>query len=225
MKYENIDTYSGVSLYVSNLFTLLNMNFFRDEPLPFPVVTIQSNLNSLCQFYPRSDAWENEAETFYEFNVSAELMSASTVSICQEMLHQMVHFSNYLNGVIDHSRGGFYHNKKFRTEAERHGLKVLFDAEHGWSNIFPDEDLLAFIAEYELPRISLKKNSYFALPEHMTIPPEKKGGVQKRRKSSTRKYQCPECGISVRATKEVNIICGDCMEQMIQIDSKGEMVF
>ena len=35
--------------------------------------------------------------------------------------------------------------------------------------------------------------------------------------SSTRKLICPCCGNSVRATKAVNIICGDCMERMIEV--------
>ena len=35
------------------------------------------------------------------------------------------------------------------------------------------------------------------------------------RKSSSRKYMCPCCGMSVRATKAVNIACMDCNEQML----------
>ena len=31
-----------------------------------------------------------------------------------------------------------------------------------------------------------------------------------------RKYTCPCCGNSVRATKSVNVICGDCMQRMIE---------
>lgn len=39
-------------------------------------------------------------------------------------------------------------------------------------------------------------------------------------KCNVRKYQCPKCGNSVRATKEVNIICGDCMIKM-ELVEKG----
>lgn len=35
--------------------------------------------------------------------------------------------------------------------------------------------------------------------------------------SSTRKLICPKCGQSVRATKKVNILCGDCMMQMVEV--------
>ena len=35
-----------------------------------------------------------------------------------------------------------------------------------------------------------------------------------KKKSSTRKYKCLSCGISVRATKEVRIMCIDCNMKM-----------
>ena len=35
-----------------------------------------------------------------------------------------------------------------------------------------------------------------------------------KKPSSTRKYICPICRQSVRATKIVNILCGDCMVKM-----------
>ena len=39
--------------------------------------------------------------------------------------------------------------------------------------------------------------------------------TQPPKTSSTRKYLCPCCGNSVRATKAVNIACLDCAEQMV----------
>lgn len=36
-------------------------------------------------------------------------------------------------------------------------------------------------------------------------------------KSHHRKYICPCCGNSVRATKAVNIMCMDCNEQMLDV--------
>jgi len=34
--------------------------------------------------------------------------------------------------------------------------------------------------------------------------------IQVKKPSSTRKYVCPKCGLSVRATKAVRIACVDC---------------
>ena len=41
-------------------------------------------------------------------------------------------------------------------------------------------------------------------------------GKLPKKKSSTRKYLCVRCHNSVRATKDVNIMCMDCMLPMIK---------
>jgi predicted RNA-binding Zn-ribbon protein involved in translation (DUF1610 family) len=40
------------------------------------------------------------------------------------------------------------------------------------------------------------------------------GGKTGRGKSKNRsiKYVCPQCGTIIRATREVNVVCGDCGE-------------
>lgn len=43
---------------------------------------------------------------------------------------------------------------------------------------------------------------------------EQNGG---RKPSSTRKLVCPHCGQSVRATRAVNILCGDCFQKMVEV--------
>lgn len=42
------------------------------------------------------------------------------------------------------------------------------------------------------------------------------GGGKEPRKSSIRKLVSPCCGQSVRATRAINILCGDCMEKMTE---------
>ena len=41
-----------------------------------------------------------------------------------------------------------------------------------------------------------------------------KTAIMAEPKQSVRKYVCSSCGISVRATKSVNILCGDCNKRM-----------
>jgi hypothetical protein len=42
-------------------------------------------------------------------------------------------------------------------------------------------------------------------------------GGEVPRKSSSRKYVCPCCGMSVRATKMVNVACLDCDQQLLLV--------
>ena len=37
-----------------------------------------------------------------------------------------------------------------------------------------------------------------------------KGGGRSTSKNRSIKYVCPKCGASIRATKLVNVVCGDC---------------
>ena len=40
-----------------------------------------------------------------------------------------------------------------------------------------------------------------------------KGSLPIAKKTSTRKYVCPVCGNSFRATKDINVLCMDCNQQ------------
>ena len=57
-----------------------------------------------------------------------------------------------------------------------------------------------------------KKYKYTKIMIHRTTEDGKKGkGDGEKKKSSTRKYICPKCKNSFRATKEINCICKECM--------------
>ena len=43
-------------------------------------------------------------------------------------------------------------------------------------------------------------------------------GIVTKPKCSTRKYICPCCGNSFRATKDINVMCMDCNEQFIKVE-------
>lgn len=89
-----------------------------------------------------------------------------------------------------------------------HGLELGYDSRIGWSVTKPGPALIAMAeqgafdaCERELHRIGGGARA---------LPP---GG---KSESSTRKYVCPCCGMSVRATREVRVICMDCDEQMVR---------
>ena len=126
----------------------------------------------------------------------------------------MVHYYNYEQGVQDCSRGNTYHNRKFKAEAEARGLVVEHSERNGWNRTSPNEALLDFVINNGLTDILINRNeeSGFQITgtgTHNGFP------ISLPKKSSTRKYICPCCGMSVRATREVNIACMDCDEAMV----------
>jgi hypothetical protein len=100
------------------------------------------------------------------------------------------------------SRGGTYHNSRFKAEAEKRGLSIEYDKKIGWSIIQPTPALRSLCA---------RQHWNGKLTVHRSWQPK---DPKEKVPSSTRKYVCPVCGMSVRATKEVNLICGDCRETM-----------
>jgi hypothetical protein len=92
---------------------------------------------------------------------------------------------------------------------------ITHSDKYGWSHTTPGDELLEVILKHDLTDILLNRNEYsgFQIPGTGTHS----GGTPATtpRKSSSRKYMCPCCGMSVRATKAVNIACMDCNEQML----------
>lgn len=85
---------------------------------------------------------------------------------------------------------------------------------YGWTITSPADGLLDFILQNGLTDILLNRNeaSGFQITGTGTHSGNTNGAPPKP--SSTRKYVCPCCGMSVRATKEVRIMCMDCGKQM-----------
>lgn len=139
------------------------------------------------------------------------------------MLHEMCHLAcavGYGSKILDEngnpepikdtSNNGVYHNKRFKTMAEAHGLEVEHHPKYGWTITSPGIELLDFIEQQGWQDLQMVEGVSL-LDVLGTLP---KGGSRTKKPSSTRKYICPKCGNSCRATKVINIICGDCMEQM-----------
>ena len=119
----------------------------------------------------------------------------------------MVHLYNLENGVKDTSRAGTYHNRKFKEAAEAHGLTVEASEKYGWSITALTDEAKQEVADF---MDSIGKTS-FDLYREKVVEEKKKGG-----KSSSRKYVCPCCGLIIRATKEVKVICWECNELLIE---------
>ena len=212
---KQLTSYNRVAGYLNKIFDLLNEEFFESS-LTRPTITIQSTPKAYGHFSLREDTWISKLGATHEINLGAGTLSRPIEMICATLLHEMVHYYNYEHGVQDCSRGNTYHNKKFKAAAESRGLIVDHSEKHGWSHTSPSDKLLEFVLRNDLTDILINRNEFsgFQMPgtgthngAGVTIPPKP---------SSSRKYICPCCGMSVRATKTVRIACMDCMQQMIE---------
>lgn len=219
---KQLTTYNRASGYLNKIFRAINDTYFEGA-LSMPIITIQSTPRSYGHF-TLYDAWHTvSGDKLKEINIGAGTLDRPIEDLVSTLLHEMVHYYCFENGIKDVSRGGTYHNKRFKAEAEKRGLHIEYDARIGWSITYPTEELMDFIIDNGFSDILLGRN------DGITYMPGSgaKGGQgtgiipPRKRPSSTRKYICPCCKTSVRATKAVNILCADCMEMMIVAENKG----
>lgn len=212
---KQLTSYNRVAGYLNKLFDLLNGHFFENE-LTRPTITIQSTPRAYGHFSLSPKTRVSVTGSSHEINIGAGTLSRPIENVSATLLHEMVHYFNYVNGIQDCSRGNTYHNKRFKVAAETHGLYVEHDVKYGWAITSSNDALLSFILENDLTDILINRNEYYGI----TVPgtgTHSNGGilVPPSQKSSSRKYICPCCHNSVRATKAVNIACLDCSIPMI----------
>lgn len=205
--------------YLEKMFRALNRDFFPGEEIEEPIITIQSTPTAYGHVSV-AKTWKRKDEDRHELNISADWLNRPIENIVGTMLHEMVHLYNMEHGIKDTSRGGAYHNKRFKAEAEKRGLIISHDKRIGWSVTQPGERVLDYILQNGWEDIEMNRGLSLTGwnpggstgGKAGTAAPTKTG----KKPSSTRKYICPKCGMSVRATRIVNIMCGDCMEKMTE---------
>ena len=212
---KQLTSYNRVAGYLNKIFDLLNEEFFENE-LSRPTITIQSTPKAYGHFSLREDTWVSKLGGTHEINIGAGTLSRPIEEVVSTLLHEMVHYYNYERGVQDCSRGNTYHNRKFREEAERRGLIVEHSDKYGWSHTSPSDLLLDFVLENDLSDILINRNEFSGFQMGGTETHSGTSITPTAKKSSSRKYICPCCGTSIRATKKVNIGCLDCGVPMIE---------
>ena len=191
------------------------------------MITIQSTPKayghvSVC------DRWISEDKGRKELNIGAGTLNRPIEEIVATMLHEMVHIYCMQNGIQDTSRGYKYHNKRFKEESEKRDLIIEHHESYGWTITKPTDKLIEFCIKQEFEEIKVTRLDSVVIPPSRTTG-EGEGGTPivtptGKAKSSTRKYACSLCGNSVRATKDLALICGDCykaksvIEFMIKVD-------
>ena len=189
--------------YLEKAFKVFNQTYFEGK-LPEVVLTIQSSPKCYGYITTRQVWTEREEKgSYYEINLSAEYLSREYDEVCATLLHEMVHLYCLVNGIRDTSNRGRYHNRRFQTEAEKRGLSVEYAPQIGYSVTSATDNLRALLKEQGLGTSLL----------YSRVKTEK----AQKGKSSTRKYICRSCGMSIRATKKVHVICGDCMQPLVEV--------
>ena len=205
-------------------FDVLNRVYFNGE-LPPIVICIMSSKRTYGH-YTVNKEWRLEEERLHEINISAEHLDRPIENVIATLQHEMIHYYCALNGIADTSQSGRYHNKNFKREAEARGLIITQAPYIGWSVTEPSAEFIEVIRSNEIEKpLDINRDGYYGtFGGNGLTGTNGTGGLggddnlPKKPKSSTRKYECPCCGNSFRATKDINVMCMDCNEQFIKVE-------
>ncbi|MBY7009297.1 hypothetical protein FDC58_14830 [Clostridium botulinum] len=190
-------------------FALINKTYYNNK-LPEAAITIQGNGNrtNVMGWCTVNKVWQDTInnEQKYEIAIIGEYLNRGMFPVISTLMHEMVHLHNLVNGIVDVSRNGTYHNKKFKNVAESHGLIIEHIEKIGWSKTNLTESTIQLLKKSEL-----NENAFSLIrlaPEHFTNG-ESEVETKSKSRSKSLKYVCPICGNSVRANKEMSLICGE----------------
>ncbi len=201
---------SAIVKKTEKLFDLFNDHFYHGE-LTRPAITVSPDggrgAYGWCSVY---EIWKSGDESHREINLCAEYLDRPMPEVCATLLHEMAHLLNLQRGIADVSNNGYYHNKRFKETAEAHGLVIEKHDIYGWTITTLAAETSAWL------EVALAGDTISAsrLPTGGSAGANGGGGKTGRGKSKNRsiKYVCPQCGTIIRATREVNVVCGDCGE-------------
>lgn len=202
---RKITTMAELQAALQAAFNAINRDFYNGE-LEKVIITVKEGrkVGTLGTFCTAKEWVQNGTER-HEINISANYIGQRTVEeTITTLMHEMTHLYCNQNGIKDTSRSGVYHNKRFKAEAEAHGLDVQFADQIGWSVTTPKPQTEQWIKD----NIPIKS---FGIYKQST---GKAGGGKGKAKQSMVKKVCPICGNIARVTSEYKLVCGECNEVM-----------
>lgn len=210
--------FTEANAMLNDLFNVLNKKFYNGD-LPILPICLTATTRSITAFNPDvTTVFERKRKQECQLNFSDDILTDPISIACTRMLHVMCHYYCYLHDIPDTSRQNTYHNKRFKKQAEKHGLIQVNDGKYGWSISNPSRELAHFCAT-ELKGFSFGVFRYTHYKKDETIQDTDNDTIRltleiNNPNSHSIKLTCPFCGTSIRTTKpSLKDICGNCYEE------------
>lgn len=218
---KKLNNYRRTVQYLHKIYNLINEDYFDGE-LEEITLTVQESVRSYGHVTVSNTWFTEDDKAMKELNISANYLTRDITDVVTTLIHECCHIYNLQNGIKDVSNRGIYHNKNFKQTAEELGkIKVSRHDMYGWTISEPTEETIDFCVRHDLENILIGRQDNYSFGGFSggTTPTTDTTEKPKiRKKSSTRKYICPCCGNSFRATKDLNVMCMDCNVQYIKAE-------
>ena len=208
--------------YLEKIFRAVNNDSFGGE-IEEPIISIMSTPGAYGHVTV-GKVWKRKGEDRHELNISADWLQRPIEHVVATIIHEMVHLYNIQNGIQDTSRGGSYHNKRFKVEAEKHMIHIEKHDKYGWTLTSPTDELLEYIMEKGWGDIDMSRGGLWSLlgmggngngNNGTRTAGKPVGNTEKEKpKGNSRRYVCAGCGLIARTTKDAKLFCGGCDMEM-----------
>ena len=206
---KQLSNYQRATQYLVRVFKYINEEYFENS-LESPTITIQSKSGTYGHITVNK-VWNCNNIKTHELNVCSDYLNRPIENIVATLIHEACHLYALQNNIKDTSNHGIYHNRRFKELAEARGLHIDRQEKYGWTITEPTEETLDFCIRHNLEDIKICRQPSFSFGFVGGGTKTGSGtGIQVPRTSSTRKYICPCCRSSFRATKNINVLCIDC---------------
>ena len=98
---------------LNDLFDKLNERLFENA-LSKPVITIQNERKATLSRFTPWESWQSGEDNATEINISANLLDCEPLEKAAALLREMCCLYAYQNDIKIFTRGGAYHNKRFK---------------------------------------------------------------------------------------------------------------
>ena len=217
---KKLNNYRRTVQYLQKIYNLINEEYFNDE-LEEITLTVQESVRSYGHV-TISNTWFTDDRAMKELNISANYLRRDITEVVTTLVHECSHIWNMQNGIKDTSNGYVYHNKRFKKTAEEMGkIRIDRHEKYGWTVSSPTEETVDFCIRNGLKDIQIGRQLDFSFGTGFTGGTSGNGSdipTRPRKPSSTRKYICPCCGNSFRATKDLRVLCIDCGVKFEKVD-------
>lgn len=160
---------------LSDIFNKANRDFFKNT-LKKPMITCNPErgaYGSMSVYNIWSDKMGNG---YRELNVNPEDINRPLENVVATVLHEMVHCSCKQVGIKETS--GYYHNKKFKEEAEKLTLEIEHHKNYGWTITHPTDATIEWICKNDIRDFEIVRNTLWmpTFGAGLNLGTTKKGG-------------------------------------------------
>ncbi len=176
----------------------INRKYF-DESLSFKVLLRRNIIRHITL---SQEIINFDDKMYYRIEINEPELYVQLQDMILDVVTQMILAYGIHNGIKITCNRGVYKNKEFKKVADKVGV-ITERTKYGYEPRGIDDKLLAIGKKYDF-----KKMNVYIKTEKVIYDECKR--IVAKKPTSTRKYICPSCGDSFRATKEVFFMCKKC---------------